>query len=220
MSDITIIYLTANLLPQKWLDYSLGVLKQETEGFPVLSFSFVPIDFGTNYLQEEYSYLNIYRQLLRGAKLATTPYIGVAEDDVLYSRKHFTECRPKDAVAFDMNRWSFFSWGEPIFSKRNRYGNFAMVAPRDLVISVLEERFARFGDTWPVVGEIGRPIVDQRFGMVVPATTFSASIPIVNVSHTYGLADIDRRKHKRHADTRVALLPKWGRAEDLKKLFV
>jgi hypothetical protein len=58
----------------------------------------------------------IYRQVLEGAKQASTDYVAVAEDDVLYSPEHF-KFRPKPGHwGYNMNPWSIYTWGEPIFT--------------------------------------------------------------------------------------------------------
>jgi hypothetical protein len=128
-----------------------------------------PMDLGrrdTMYLIQsgEYSAWNIYSQLLRGATLAETKYIAVAEDDSLYPARHFNDFRPPDdAVAYDMSRWSVFSWLEkPFFSALRRCGNFTMIGPRKLVIDALEEREKKHPNGSTLAGEIGRADVERR----------------------------------------------------------
>jgi HJR/Mrr/RecB family endonuclease len=70
-------------------------LKEAVYNNPVISISREPMDFGTNLIQEETKdKSNIFRQVLRGAKLAQTEYIAIAEDDTLYPPEHF-KLRPK-----------------------------------------------------------------------------------------------------------------------------
>lgn len=52
--------------------------------------SMKPMNLGLNILQDKPKSLsNIYWQLLRGVKMATTDYIAVVEDDSFYPKEHF-----------------------------------------------------------------------------------------------------------------------------------
>src|SRR3990167_6204651 len=94
--DITIIFLTQNKVPEKWVNYHRTVLEDAADGAPIISVSRKPIDFGTNIIQTEpESAVNIFWQTLKAAKIATTPYIGMAEDDALYPKEHFHSFRPE-----------------------------------------------------------------------------------------------------------------------------
>ena len=52
MKDLTIIYLTVNQIPAEWADYHMKVLKEAIGDCPVVSISRIPMDFGTNLIQE------------------------------------------------------------------------------------------------------------------------------------------------------------------------
>lgn len=109
MSDLTIIFLTLNKLPEEWTEYHLQTLKEAVGDCPVISISREPMDFGTNLIQEETKdKSNIFRQILRGAKLAQTKYIAIAEDDTLYPPEHF-KLRPK-GIGYNMHRWWLHTW--------------------------------------------------------------------------------------------------------------
>ena len=91
MDDLTIIYLTVNKMPKRWADFHMEHLLKAIKGFPVISISREPMNFGINLIQnEEISSYNSNKQVLRGALLAKTQYIGIAEDDTLYTKQHFT----------------------------------------------------------------------------------------------------------------------------------
>jgi hypothetical protein len=60
------------------------------------------------------SHLNIYRQILEGCKAATTKYVAMAEDDILYSESHFHSGQIAkefeshgDVMLYDMNKVSY-----------------------------------------------------------------------------------------------------------------
>src|SRR3989344_6555477 len=115
MKDITIIMMTPNRVPKKWAEFHRKVLMEAIGDTPIITISKEPLDWGINLLQTEYSYANLYKQMLRGAKLATTKFIGIADDDVLYPKEHF-QFRPKeDGFYYNFNRWHMVTWGEPLY---------------------------------------------------------------------------------------------------------
>ena len=152
MSDLTVIYLTLQKMPQKWKEFHLGHLLRATQDLPMVCISAFPMELDrpqTAYLCQTGPFCawNVYKQLLRGAKLAETRYVAVAEDDTLYPRRHFTDFRPKDdEVAYDMSRWSVFSWKreKAFYSAIRKHGNFSMIGPRRLVIDALKNGSANF----------------------------------------------------------------------------
>src|SRR5437016_5786451 len=97
MKDLTIIFLTASKLPKKWALFQKEKLLEAVPDTPIITISKEPLDWGTNILQTEpYGTSNIWVQLLKGAKTATTKFIAVAEDDVLYPKEHFEFRPPED----------------------------------------------------------------------------------------------------------------------------
>src|SRR5260221_1118304 len=167
-SDITIIFLTANKLPKRWAEFQKEKLLEATGSAPIITISRDPLNWGINMLQTEgYGPSNIYFQMLKGAKVATTDYIAVAEDDVLYPKEHF-EYRPAiDTFAYNLNRFNLFTWGTPTYSWKNRMGNFTLVAPRKLTVEALEERFNKYPNGTPVSGELGRENAEIKLGLTI-----------------------------------------------------
>src|SRR3990167_10477879 len=109
-SDLTIIYLTASEHPTHWEQFHFLKLLDAVGEYPLIISSikemnwlvdFPPFNVQFIYQTEPRSHRNMYRQLLKACKLATTPYIAVAESDTLYSPEHFNFYRPPlDAVAY------------------------------------------------------------------------------------------------------------------------
>jgi len=93
MSDLTVIFITANEVPDKWVEFHRKHLDIAAEGHRILTIGRTSGDLIDT---EPKSYGNIYRQLLRGAKHSSTKYVAMAEDDTLYSKEHFNCFRPKD----------------------------------------------------------------------------------------------------------------------------
>lgn len=221
-NDLTVVYLTANEHPESFTKYQQQVLREAIGDYPLISVSREPIDFGQNVLDTgKKSHINMYRQLLRAAKLATTPFIATAESDVLYSREHFTFYRPElDTFAYDMSRWLLFTW-KPIYSLKQRISNCTLIAPREALIEALEERFERYpGDTMPphFVSEVGRHIYERQMGVTLRKNTWVyADVPSVQFNHPNGTDSTGRRK--KLGEIKALDIPVWGRAEELAKKY-
>lgn len=223
MNEITGIFLTCNDLPEAWQEYHKEVLLKSLNGAPLIVLSQKPMEpWGgnvTHVLQDApKSFSNIYRQLLRGAKMATTDYIAVVEADTLYPREHFAERPPKGMVGYNMNFWHLFTWGEPIYSWRNRRGNYSMLSDRLYVIDALEERFAKWPDGTPdrMTGEIGRPMVEHNLNISERLVhEFETTVAVVNIQHPFASDEMQRNQRKRGGLIRAYDIPHWGRAEHL-----
>lgn len=220
--DLTVIFLSADKLPHAWTQFQQEQLKEVVEGFPIITVSRKGIPFGDMHIYDDQpkSHLNMYKQMLKAAKLANTKYIAAAEDDVLYSRDHFTYMRPSlDTFAYNMSRWSLYTWN-PIFSIKRRKSNCTLIAPRELFIEAWEERLAKFNGEIPPhrVGEVGRANLDQWLGVTVrKSVEYYSGIPVIQFNHDNGTDSTGRGK--KLGDYRALEIPYWGRAEDLVKEF-
>lgn len=222
--DITGIYLTLNRMPPAWVGFHRHHLEIATAGMPVISVSREPIDIGHNLIDTDNpSYANIYRQILRASKLAETKYIAVLEDDTLYHKSHFERMRPQDdEFAYNRARWSVFSWGEPQYSLRQRISNCSCIAPRDLMIEALQERFDKYDDNPPerLMGECGRNGPEKALGITLrKRVEFYSRIPIIQLSHPTGTEDRQQQQHKIHAEIRAFDIPHWGRASSIVEAY-
>ncbi len=225
VKDLTIIYLTANEVPETFAEYQRKKLREAVGDFPLLCISRKPLDFGTNVLDDgEKGYLNIYKQMLRAAKMAETDYVAIAEDDVLYDKEHFTFYRPeKDTFAYNQNRFALFTWGVPTYSWRNRKSNCTLIAPRELMIEALEERFQKWpGNTMPKewIGELGRERVDKWLGVSVrKSVEVFSEISVIQINHEGATEDRQKRQRKRLGPIKAFDMPVWGPASELIKHY-
>jgi hypothetical protein len=219
--DITIIYITMNLMSQKWVDFQNHNLLKAADSAPIISISRLPMNLGTNLIDTGTpGYWNLYSQLLRAAKKAKTPYVALAEDDVLYTRAHFHEFRPGlDCVAYDRSRWSLFTWEkEPFYCLRQRISNCSLIASRDYLVAALEERQARHpnGCNEKLLGEVGRSKVDARLGVSKRnMVEFYSYGPIVQLNHPQGHDLTQKTQWKRHGQIRAWSIPYWGPAKEI-----
>ena len=221
--DITAIFLTNNEVPEKWAEFHKKCLLEALDGAPLITMSRKPMNLGKNVLQDKpKSMSNIYRQLLRGAKMATTDYIAVTEDDTLYSKEHFQQRPKKNCIGYNMNHWHLFTWGAPMYSWRNRRGNYSMLSYRKLVIEALEERFAKYPNGTPdrITGEIGRPMVERNMGITLrPVEEFETTVSIINFNHSNASDRLQLRQRKSLGEIRANSIPYWGEASELVKHF-
>lgn len=220
--DLTIIYLTANQHPKHFTHYQREIFKKAAEGFEIISVSREPIELGINIVDTaKKSHLNMFKQLVKAAKMAKTSYIAAAEDDVLYSREHFTEFRPPmDAVSYNMLRWSLFIWYD-FFNILDRISNCTLIAPRDYYIEAWEERFRKYpGDSMPVsyISEIGRNNKERWMGVSERnCIKWKSSVPVIHINHLQGTDSLLRKK--RPGRFRAYDIPYWGRAKDMIKEY-
>ena len=227
-SDLTVIYITVNKMPSRWEQFHREHLLRAVEGHQLITISAKPVDLpGVHMIQEgPFCAWNVYRQLLRGAMIADTKYIAVAEDDTLYPRRHFSEFRPKDdEVAYDMSRWSVFSWkGEQaVFSAIRKHGNFTMIGPRQLVIEALSERAAKYPNGNAYCGEIGRREVESILGVKRNKLVEWWCIDqMVNLCHPVGLSPTyvnTPKLERKPGELKAIEVPYWGRASDIAEVY-
>jgi len=212
--DLTVIFLTVNRVPEGWAEYHKTVLLEAIGDTPLITISKKPLDWGLNLIQDaEPSVNNIYRQILRGSKIATTPFIAIAEDDTLYHKSHFEFRPPMDTFAYDGIRWGMLTWGSKSFYYyKERISNAAMIAPRGLVIESLEERFRKHPNS--NLGELGK---EKGTNITNRKTMFFwPEVGMVFFSHKNSLDPTEQHKSKKPGAVQAYDIPYWGRAEDLR----
>ncbi len=222
--DLTVIYLTASEIREGFAAYQREVLRSAIGDTPLISISRAPLDFGHNMIDDgERGVSNIYRQMLRAAKIATTEFVAVAEDDCLYHADHFMRYRPQpDEFMYDQNRFALFTWGEPIYSWRNRKSNCSLIAPRTLLIEALEERFAKWPEGTPakITGEVGRGMVERNLKITVrKSVEVFCEVSIIQFNHEASSEDRQRTRRKKLGQIKAYDLYYWGHAKELRKRY-
>lgn len=222
--DLTIIYLSASEIDEQFAKFQRETLLEASHGYPIISMTRKPLDFGLNVLDDgERSLSNIYRQMLRAAKLATTPYVATAEDDTLYGPDHYTFFRPNlDEFAYNQNRFALFTWGEPIYSWRARISNATLIAPRELLIEALEERFAKWPNGTPdhITGEVGRHRVEHNLGLTErKCREVYSEVSVIQFNHDNASEDRQVRHRKKLGQIKAFDLYYWGHAKELRKHY-
>ena len=233
LSDMTIIYYTANVNSEYFMKNTQKMLLDAIGDTPIISVSFKPTVIGKNCVnicigEQERSNYMLYKQVLMGVRLAKTKYVAMAEDDTLYSPEHFQYRPPEGTVAYDLNRWSIFSWTTPpIFSKReDRKTMNLCVADRSALLRVLEDRYAKY----PVLSEIPKDVYKYYWGEpgrfenhlgvpIVEMVKYDASVPSIMFSTSEALGYLYLGKRKAHGPMTAEEIPYWGKAEDILKLY-
>ncbi len=220
MAPLTIIYISACVAPESFRKEVQETLLKAAQGQPIISVTHKPVDIGANIVVDlPRSQASIYRQVLLGAKQADTPYVAVAEDDVLYSPEHF-KFRPKYGHwGYNMNSWNIYTWGEPMFSykapggRRNLNG---LISDRLMLIDHLERRFELFPDEVDIniFGEPGK--YDNQLGTTpYPSQDFYINPPNIVFSHQTNLQFQGLGTRKALGQIRATEIPYWGSAKTI-----
>lgn len=183
-------------------------------------------------------HLNIYHQIMIGCKHATTKYVAMAEDDILYSHDHFFSAEiekqfsnDRQVFLYDMNKVSLFTWTKPpmfSFRSKRKVVN-QLIAPTVMLYEAMAERFARLekllsegrNEEWVLHywGDPGR--YEHTLGVTVrEADEFYSNSPSIVFTHpkAYGY-EFNHGKRKKLGDIKIIELYDWGRAEEVLKLW-
>ncbi|OGH18093.1 MAG: hypothetical protein A2868_03470 [Candidatus Levybacteria bacterium RIFCSPHIGHO2_01_FULL_40_15b] len=219
MKDITIIMMTPNRVPKKWAEFHKEKLMEAIGDTPIITISKEPLDWGINLLQTEYGFPNIIKQMLRAAKIATTKWIGTADDDTLYPKGHYAY-RGEDGFHYNLNRWQLATWIPQYYFHRPVPGNGCMIATRELLIEKIEARLTI------------NPALDKKYQCKELGTwnrwtgfdepryrPFYSGEPLVSFVHDYSADPASRHHNKTIYPVKAYDIPLWGRSEDLAKKF-
>lgn len=224
--DLTIIYYTANEISTEFYKETRYQLELAAGDTKIISVSLKPLNRPNNIVVDTpRSHINIYRQALVGAKAATTKYIAMAEDDILYSPEHFKHIPQAGKFAYNIGFWMLFTWQEnPLFTQKigGRRNLFALICERELFIETLEERFAKWPDETKVDlsvwAEPGR--YEKHLGLPERESyTFYTNPPNIMFSHEQALGFTNLGTRKKVGDIRAESIPYWGDADGIRRLY-
>ena len=232
---ITVIYYTSNFLDTAnpvFLDNTKRQLSKAIGDLPLICVSQKPVE---KFIKGDYqnivlgdigrSHLNIYKQILIGAKAAKTEYVAMAEDDILYSYEHFhceeiTKNLKPDVFLYDMMKLSIFTWTKPpmfSFRTKRKVVN-QLISNKEYLIDALEERFKLENPKLKYWGDPGR--YEEKLG-VSKRNTYEvySNNPSIVFSHPEAFGYLTQGTKKRLGDLRIIELPYWGRAEEVLKAY-
>lgn len=225
MHDLTIIYITANVIPEKFAQYVQGQLLKAAQGTLIISVSKKSMAFGNVNIVSDTprSHFNIYRQALEGAKRAGTKYIAIAEDDILYSPEHFKHRSTEGKFAYNFGFWNIFTWGEPVFTHKggSRRNLSQLICERDLFVKAMNERFDKYPndeankDLWAEPGKY-----ERQLGVTVRETEEFYTHPSnIVFSHETALSYEGLGTRKRLGEFRAYDIPHWGSAKEIRSKY-
>ena len=201
MISKTILYYTSNRenpkFEQKIQDNILG----KCENLPLISVSQKPIQFGHNICVGDigHSYLNVFKQILIGAKAATTDYLVFCEADFLYPKEYF-DFEPTGGELYRYNNvWLIFKNKGHNFYKKN-WSNGAQIANREWVIKTLEKYM------------VDEPKVDYNGALF---EYIHGEIPCISFKTGDGM-----RAGSGFEKERKKFLPHWGSVEEIRKKYL
>ena len=203
-----------------------NLLRCLDDEIPLISVTHKPMNFGTNICVGDIgrSHLNIYRQILIGAKAATTPYVALCEDDIFYTPGYFRCYRPSsmEVFAYNYNKWGIYSWTTPIYSYLGNLVVNQLISPRQYLIDAMEERFAKWTDEsklnlswWKDPGR-----ERKELGVTFRKTErFDTPEPSIVFSHEDAFGFLNHGKNKAHGALRKDYLEPWGHAKDMMNMY-
>jgi len=226
MQDLSVIFYTSNYITDFFAENVRKNLLWCIGDMPLISVSQKPMDFGRNICVGDIgrSHLNIYRQILIGAKAAETEYVALAEDDIFYTPGHFT-FRPtsKEVFAYNYNKWGLYTWtSPPIYSYLGNLVVNQLIASRNYLVDALEERFNKYPDESKIDlscwKDPGRR--ENRLGVTERKTErFDSPEPSIVFSHEDAFGYANLGKNKAHGAVRKDYLEPWGYASNMMKLY-
>jgi hypothetical protein len=215
-NDLSIVFYTAHVVEDKFFKAVMDNLLEVKGDLPLI---IIPL-----HDQSKRSHFQIYRQALEGAKQATTKYIGLAEDDMLYTPAHF-EYRPrKKPFAYNLSYWGIYTWQDPPmynYKGRRNLGN--LICEREAFIEAMEERFQKYSDpTGEHLKDIwGEPSkYERQLGITIrEAEDFYSQPPNIKFSHPTELSFAGLGTRKRAGELRAYDIPHWGSAQEIRDLY-
>jgi hypothetical protein len=222
---ITAIYYTANVIEEPFGENIRKQILKSIGDIPLISVSQKPMDFGDNICVGDIgqSHINIYCQMLIGARAAKTDYVAMCEDDVLYMPSHFSFLPELDTFAYNTNRWRIFTWSKS-FSYSPRPVASQLIAPRIQLIKTLEEKFEKYPDPppeiWKFFCEPGRR--EKQLGVTPQKMiNFNSSGPCnIIFTHEKSIGFAHQGTKKSHGPLKKDKLPHWGSAEEVLWTYV
>ena len=206
-----IIYYTSNLESPEFENKIIKGINEVKGDLPVISVSQKPLDFGTNICVGNvgYSYLNAFRQILLGCKLAKTDFVVMAESDCLYPKTGYFDFKPIDlnTIYTYTNVWILLNikGRHRFYKKEQTHGS--LIYGREYLIKLLEKSL----DGLPIWTTEKIPF--KFYTKKDKFTEFTSENPIVNV-----ITCVNGRKGSKFVDIEpVKELPYWGNGRILKQ---
>jgi glycosyltransferase involved in cell wall biosynthesis len=184
-----IVYYTDNRASERVLMASRNQLLYVSNGFPIVSVSLLPIEFGdVNIVVDgERGQLTMFKQILEGIINIQCDYVFLCEHDMLYHPSHFEFVPPKDDVYYyNVNTWKVDEGsGHALFYITQQTSG--LVANRDLLGEHYSRRVERVeNEGWersigyePGTHHLPRGIDNYN------AESFKSTFPNIDIRHKH-----------------------------------
>lgn len=233
MNDLTILYYTANRLPEVVGFRIREHLQRQHLGYRVVSISQKSIRLGYNVCVGDIgaNKYNAYWQIWCGLEFVDTEFVATVDDDTLYMPEHFDHRPPPGEFWYETNYW-FCQDGKDHYWRpaeiEKRGGMLGCLARTETLRANLEARFAKFPDPSaplpPWWGEPGDPNGDKQYGRADTLRRVTSARPCVVFIHERSMGYTQfRRWHRRYGQPRpenmADTLPGYGTVADLRREF-
>lgn len=206
----TILYYTSNKEDPEFEQKIINDLLSKKGDLQLVSVSQKPMDLGKNICVGNVgmSYINEWRQILIGAKIATTPYLIMAESDFLYSPEYF-QFEPKGGLAYRYDNL-YIIWKD-LFHKARRKSTSegAMIINRKYLIEFIENFLKDFPE-W----QSGY----AKLPSVLPFETFHEEIPCISFKTGQGVRTNTNYLHG--PENKAFVLHGWGHVKEIRSKFL
>lgn len=208
----SVVYYTSNRENHEFEDKIRAIILQNCGGLPIISVSQKPINFGQNICIGDVgaSTLNMFRQILIGAKEAKTDYVIFAEADFLYPESYFAFNPPGGNFYRCDNVWLIFKNGGNYY--RKHWSNGAQIMLREFLVETLED-YLEDQPEWAISD---KHYITKKKDYNKAIFQYFNSEPCVSFKTRNGLtykANIKRKERKDSLDV-------WGNVIDLKKRYL
>ena len=139
-----IVYYTNNQCEERVLSIVRNQLEKVHNGYPIVSVSQYPINFGNNIVMPlKSSVLSMFKQILRGIEESKSDILFLTEHDVIYHPSHFDFIPPKkDVFYYNLNNWKLdVVSGQALFWECQQV--LALCAYRDVLLKHYRARVAK-----------------------------------------------------------------------------
>lgn len=213
----TVLYYTSNREKPEFEERIIDNIRKNCGDIPIISVSQRHLNFGDNICVGDrgLSYINEWRQILIGAKEATTDYLVFAESDFLYPKEYF-DFNPDgaDIYRYD-NVWICFSGKDKFF--RKKYSEGAQIVRREYIIDVLENSLKGLpewfdGRNVPYINKEQRNAFHH-----MPYELFHGDVPCISFKTGNGVRGWTKTKNGEENSSKE--LPHWGNIESLKEKY-
>jgi len=198
IADRTVLYYTDGNLPQDFAAKVYEQLAAAATDYPLV-LQKQPADWPR-------THESIYRNILAGLEKVTTPYVALAEHDVLYPEGYFRH-RQRNDFDYNVNRWCLHA-DRGIYSRRRQSALSQLFARTEVLRANLWARL----EQWPTdaavfVANFEPGTNDAALGLP-PATIhrFKAKLPTVDITgHGFNLSGAKAPREKTCTE-----IPYWG----------